>query len=153
MTPFYAALPFACLLAFASWTDIKSRRIPNLVSAITFLLGMAWAVNSPGWEPSLYHLAHFGVALLIGMALFGLGFWGGGDGKFYAAVAAWFALPDFFRLMFMISLSGLLLLLVMFGMRKFGRLEKGAGSVPYGVAISAGAFATFCFVHFRAGLW
>jgi prepilin peptidase CpaA len=78
-----------------------------------------------------------------------MGVFGGGDAKFYAAVAAWFALGKAVLLLVSISLSGLALLVVWFSYRRMRRLPIGrsAGgthfdSLPYGVAIGSGAVLT-----------
>ncbi|HEU4652235.1 MAG TPA: peptidase A24, partial [Croceibacterium sp.] len=79
-----------------------------------------------------------------GMVLFALGMWGGGDAKFYAATAGWFALWDFPKLAFAIALTGVVLVLVWFGGRQLRRgpkLDMKSRELPYGVAIAVGGLA------------
>jgi prepilin peptidase CpaA len=79
------------------------------------------------------------------MVLFAMGAIGGGDAKFYSAISAWFAIEEAFRLLFSVSLVGLVLALLFWRGRKLvGPPGSGAGSgshlmVPFGVAIAAGA--------------
>ena len=137
-----AILPVLVLAVFAlagAWTDIRSRTIPNLLVLATALAGLAFPAIAGDWNAVLMHLAHFGVALLIGLGLFAAKFWGGGDGKFYAAVAAWFPIDDFFLLMFAISAVGLFLVLGVIARNGGKMFARGAASVPYGVAIGLGA--------------
>lgn len=136
-----AFLPVVVLGLFAlagAWTDIRSRTIPNVLVLVTALAGLAFPAIAGEWNALLMHLAHFGVALLIGLGLYAAKFWGGGDGKFYAAVAAWFPINDFFLLMFAISVVGLFLVLGVIAKNGGKMFARGAASVPYGVAIGLG---------------
>jgi len=82
------------------------------------------------------------------MALLRMSVFGGGDAKYYAAVAAWFALGHAVQLLLSVTLSGLVLLLVWFvGRRLAGvpirrRATGGMDGLPYGIAIGAGAVLT-----------
>lgn len=134
---------------YAGWSDVRFRTIPNWLCLLTLAIGLVGAFVNASGMGLLWHAAHFGVALLIGMALFAAGWWGGGDGKFYAAVAAWVPLQGFPKLAVAIALSGLVLVIVAFIARR-GKLpprsgtdkEGGAKGLPYGVAIGAGALIT-----------
>lgn len=134
------------LVAYAAWSDIRCRKIPNLLAITTAVTGLlcGWiggSVTDLGWQ-----FAHFAAALALGMALFAAGWWGGGDGKFYAGVAAWVPLQEFPKLAVSIALSGLVLVLVLFfigrATRKKGTTSGTLGDLPYGVAIGAGALLT-----------
>lgn len=130
--------------AVASWTDVSGRRIPNWLCLLTFAAAIVvtaflrepWAIGD--------HLLHACVALIVGMALFAVRAIGGGDAKFYAAVAAFFPLADAWRLFVLVSFSGLVLLVIWFTVRRVQRLpirrkNEGMVGVPYGVAIAVGA--------------
>ena len=142
-----AALPQLALITaglVACWTDVRTRRIPNALCALTFGLGLAYAGWTSGWPVAGNHALHAMVALAIGAGLFAARAIGGGDAKFYAAVAAWFSLHDAVWLLVLVSLSGLVLLVVWIGARMLsGRpiRKQGAGlnGLPYGVAIAVGA--------------
>ncbi|OAN56583.1 MULTISPECIES: A24 family peptidase [unclassified Sphingobium] len=143
------SLPQLILLlsgAFASWSDVSTRRIPNWLCLLTFLLAIAATAYLQGAWVAGDHLLHAFAALAVGMALFALKAVGGGDAKFYAAVAAWFPLADAWRLFVLVSFSGLLLLAVCFAVRRMRglplrRQSQGMDGIPYGVAIAVGAIA------------
>ena len=104
----------------------------------------AYAARAGGWPTAGNHALHALIALVVGAGLFAMRVIGGGDAKFYAAVAAWFSLHDAVWLLVLVSLSGLVLLVVWIGARMLsGRpiRKQGAGlnGLPYGVAIAVGA--------------
>ena len=131
----------ACALGGA-WSDIRERKLPNLLVLATLVCGLTLATLSGGLSSLGSHLGHFAIALAIGFGLFGLKFWGGGDGKFYGAVAAWFPFAEFFQLVFAISLVGLVLVVAMIVRKRGKAFARQAASVPYGVAIGLGALVT-----------
>lgn len=134
----------ALLAASAAWSDWRRRTIPNWLCLLTASLGILFAAIFSGWEPALWHVAHMVVALAIGMVLFGLRWWGGGDSKFYAAVAAWVPLSGFFALVVWIALAGLVLVAGAYVLRQLKAAEqrRKLDALPYGVAISAGILCT-----------
>ena len=128
----------------ACWTDLRARRIPNALCVLTLALGIAYAAWSGGWAEAGNHAAHAAIALVIGAGLFAMGMIGGGDAKFYAAIAAWFALHDAIWLFVLVSCSGFVLLVVwiatrMMSGRPIRRQGGGVNGLPYGVAIAAGS--------------
>lgn len=128
----------AGLAAYGSWTDIARRHLSNWLCLATLIGGLAFAAIGGDLSVFLSHLAHFGIALAIGVTLFATKIWGGGDGKFYAAVAAWLPLGSFFPLMLSISLVGLAMMTVLI-IKARGRISrKDSKGVPYGVAIGWG---------------
>lgn len=137
-----AFLLLACLAGFGSWTDITRRHLSNWLALATLASGLSIAAvqSTPG--EFLSHLGHFAVALAIGLGLFAAGAWGGGDGKFYAAVASWFPIGAFFNLVVAISMVGLAMLVVMLVKSRGRLLRKDSKGVPYGVAIGMGALLT-----------
>lgn len=139
-----AGLLIAASLA-ASWNDACHRRIPNWLCAATAIAGLVVALVLSGLPALGGHALHAAIALVIGMLLFKFGIIGGGDAKFYAAMAAWFALPQAVALLVSVTLCGFVLLVVWFGHRRatgkpIGRPggEPSEG-LPYGIAIGAGA--------------
>jgi prepilin peptidase CpaA len=137
-------LAIAVLAVSAAWSDLRSRTIPNWLCLLTACLGILSAAIFSGWQPALWHVAHMLLALAIGMVLFGLHWWGGGDSKFYAAVAAWVPLSGFFALLVWIALAGLVLVAGAYLLRRLKAPEerRSLDSLPYGVAISAGILCT-----------
>ncbi len=135
----------ACLAALGAWLDLRHRLLPNWLCAVILVAGLGFALAQGGWAAVAAGGFHAIVALLVGMGLFSLGAIGGGDAKFYSAISMWFAIGEGFRLLFSVSLAGLLLILLFWrGSRATGPSGSDAGSglhrmVPFGVAIAAGA--------------
>lgn len=151
------------MLGLAVWFDVREQRIPNWVTAggfLTFLV--ARAVLGPGAFAS--GLAGGASGLVLGLVLFAAGAIGGGDGKLLAAVGAALGFEIFLRCLPLIGAFGGLLALseaarartllptlirfrqLLFYVVTFGRLGArrtlampGAISIPYGVAVAAGA--------------
>lgn len=135
-----AALAIALLIA--AFTDLRSRRIENWLTASIAVAAPAfwWASDFSLWPDIAIQigiaLATFG-ALAI---LFALGAMGGGDVKLLAALALWIAPQPFLNLLIIMALLGGLLTLF-FGGWHYIRRERHKIAIPYGVAIS------------MAGLW
>ncbi|MFA6072511.1 MAG: A24 family peptidase [Candidatus Woesearchaeota archaeon] len=72
-------------LAYGSYTDIKTREIPDTLSIGMIFLGFAIAIGitiaSWSYKPLLASLVGFVVCVLIGIAFYYTGQWGGGDAK------------------------------------------------------------------------
>ncbi|MBV1689321.1 prepilin peptidase [Novosphingobium sp. G106] len=139
-----AALSLAAVVA--SWSDVFHRRVPNWLCAVTALAGLAAGLFLGGLSILGSQFLHMVIVLAAGMVLFRFGIFGGGDAKFYAAVAAWFTVGKAAFLLVCIAISGLALLVVWFAYRRIRRLpisRKGGetlyDSLPYGIAIGAGA--------------
>jgi prepilin peptidase CpaA len=146
-----ALLLYSGLAIFAAVTDIRARTIPNYLNAIIAVGGLVSVFALGGASEALSASGHLAIALAIGLLVYALGMWGGGDAKFYAASSAWFALGELPRLVLGISLGGLLLVIVWFvGRRLSGKTAHGAkGELPYGVAIAAGGIATMASLAMR----
>ena len=141
-------LPAAALLVLlgAAWSDIRSFRIPNGYPMALLLLFVPLAALQIGFPEIWWHLAHFAVALAIGMLLFAIKWVGGGDAKLYAAVAIWFPLDQAPMLAMFTGLSGLVLAIVYFLRRKLASSDAQKAKakdrrIPYGVALALGAIA------------
>lgn len=150
MTPASLASLLALGLAglVASWLDWHHRRLPNWLSAMLAVIGLAAAFQYGGIDLLGNCLIHAAIALCIGIILHAFGWIGGGDGKYYAAAACWFPLASGIVLLFCVAASGLLLYLSWFGMRRLRGIEIAVGpdiadsdKLPYGLAIAAGSFA------------
>lgn len=135
----------AALALTGAWLDWRDRRLPNWLCGAAIALGLGLVLVGQGWGPAWSHALHALIALAVGMALFAGGVIGGGDAKFYAALALWFPLGAGLRLLLLVSLAGLVLTLAMAALawRSGRRLRSGPGgqTVPYGVAIAAGVLA------------
>jgi len=131
--------------AFAGWSDLFRRRIPNWLCAITALAGLAVTMASGSLAMVGNHALHAAIALVVGMALFALRVVGGGDAKFYAAIAAWFPLRSAGALLMLVGGCGFVLLVIWFVVRRLAgkpivktRNDPFDG-LPYGIAIASGA--------------
>ncbi|HYD06280.1 MAG TPA: prepilin peptidase [Reyranella sp.] len=144
--PIVATSLLALCALTGAWLDVATRRLPNWLCLATALAGLTVTVASGGLNDAISPALHAGLALAVGMALFGSGLIGGGDAKFYAACAAWFPLSAGFWLVFAVSLAGLLLVLGWLGYRKLTRAKPSEKTgnfalVPYGLAVAAGALS------------
>jgi prepilin peptidase CpaA len=152
-TPAQTLIPLAVLATAcvtAAWLDVRYRRIPNLLCAGTAIAGLVVAVLLPSGAVGLAsHALHMLIALIGGMILFRFGILGGGDAKFYTAVAAWFALGKGALLLVDVALCGLVLLIFWFVYRRVMGypIRRSGGSVfdglPYGLAIGTGAITAY----------
>ncbi len=166
LSPIFSELLPATLivvLGLAVWFDVREQRIPNVVTAGGFLAFLA-ARAVVGPEAFLSGLAGGVVGLVLGIALFAAGAMGAGDGKLLAAVGAALGLEVFLLCLPLIGAFGGFLALVeagrsgtliatllrfrqlLFYVVTFGRIGArrtlampGAVTVPYGVAVAAGA--------------
>jgi prepilin peptidase CpaA len=150
MTPAALASLLALGLAglVASWLDWRHRRLPNWLSAMLAVLGLAAAFRYGGIELFGSNLIHAAIALCVAIILHAFGWIGGGDGKYYAAAACWFPLGFAIVLLFCVAASGLGLFSSWFALRRLRGTEMefdpdnpDAAKLPYGLAIAAGSFA------------
>ena len=130
---------------YAAWSDVKYRRLPNLLAIFVAGLGLSYTAIGASLSAATSGLMHGLVAFLVGIALYSRGMVGGGDIKYYSAIATWFPLGQGFRLLGMVSLAGLALFagwLVWHRLTRqpiqFRATEDG-DKLPFGVAIAAGA--------------
>lgn len=137
----------AILLLTGAALDVTQRRLPNWLILLVLGLAAAQMLFDTPMAEALSRLAHAAIALVVGMILFRFRMIGGGDAKFYAALAAHFALAQAIQLLLFVSLAGLVTIGGWFALR---RLRKSAGGpqaegnfamVPYGVAIALGGLA------------
>lgn len=144
-------VPLIVLIALcctAAWLDAMQRRLPNWLCALTAVAGLAAALVLAGPSEAGWHALHLLVALIGGLALFSIRIFGAGDAKYYAAVASWFALSEAVKLLLLVSLSGVVLLIVWFIYRRArgipirSKTNSLSDSLPYGLAIGAGAILT-----------
>ena len=147
---------FPAAMAFAAASDLLTMTIPNRVSLVLvggFLLLAPFAGLS--WSAALAnHLAAGGVVLLVGIAMFAMGWLGGGDAKIIAAAALWLGFDQLLPFLAQTAVFGGLLAVAILAYRKFPaaalnlpdwalRLHKKGGGIPYGVAIAAAALAVY----------
>lgn len=134
-----ASALFAALALAGAVSDIARRTIPNLLSLALLVSGLVWALVAGGVDTLVNHGIHVLITLAVSMVLFAIRAWGGGDAKFYPAVAAWVPLHLASTLAVSTALIGGALVLVYVLMRWFSkqRAERPL-TLPYGVAIASG---------------
>src|SRR5688572_27696722 len=107
-------------MAFAGAMDLLTMTIPN---RITLGLALAFlpAAAVMGLAPSeiLMHVAAGALVLVIGIALFAVGGFGGGDAKLLAAGALWIGMDGLLSYLLLVTLFGGLLSLVVVLYRRY----------------------------------
>jgi prepilin peptidase CpaA len=147
----------ACIIAAAS--DAASRRIPNLIP-LAILAGVAIERAPQGWGSLGSAFGAMALVLVIGTFVHAKGWFGGGDVKLTAAVAAAFGLPACFAfLLFTGACGGVVALGALFLTRRMSAREAlvavdvlvrtravtlahKKATVPYAIAIAFGAVLT-----------
>ena len=148
-------LPLLAIVAAAR--DLASYTIPNWIS-LALAGGFCLLAATAGLplESLEAHAAAGAAALIAGMALFALGWVGGGDAKLLAACCLWFGWPDTQAFLLDTALAGgaFALVLLIFRSQRMrliipaftgwvGRLITPGEPAPYGVAIALGALIAF----------
>lgn len=144
---------FSLLALAGAWMDLRKQIIPNGLNAAILAIGLVAVPLVFGWPELLWGLLHFTIALLVGMVLFTIGVWGGGDAKFFAVCALW--IPAFHTVAYLtgLGIAGLFLLLAwVIWAKARGKEISRKSPLPYGVAIGLGGI--FAVVSLPAmGLW
>jgi prepilin peptidase CpaA len=81
--------PTVAVLVVATFTDVRSRRIPNWLVLPFLALGILVSACLHGWHGTLGSLEGAGLGLLLYGILFWMGGMGAGDVKLCAAIGAW----------------------------------------------------------------
>ena len=139
------------LLAFAAWSDIRRRVLPNWTALAILVVALIGVAAGPGFGALPSHLVHFGLALLVGFALFAIKWIGGGDAKTYAALAMAVPISQSQLLLLYLCVAMLVVSLIWIVKSRISRLrERGKKSkdpssryakIPVGVAIAAAGIA------------
>jgi prepilin peptidase CpaA len=148
----FAIFPLA--IAWAAISDLTTMTIPNKISLVLVIAFLALApATGMGWQDIGLHLAAAAIVLAVSFTFFALGWIGGGDAKFCAAVALWVGWGSLLEYLLMATLLGGALTLIILSYRRavlpafvtrqpwLLRLHDEKVGVPYGVALAA------------AGLW
>jgi len=142
---FAVAAAVTAAFVWASVTDVRARRIPNICVAVLLALFVGWCLL--GIETHLLSGLAAGVlALVATVALYAFGIVGAGDSKLFAAAALFMGLGylPYFAVATALAGGGLAAIslarnptraLAIFTLR--GKGDSGPG-VPYGVAIGIG---------------
>jgi prepilin peptidase CpaA len=126
--------PTVIVLAIATFTDVRSCRIPNWL-VVPFLAGgfvvSAWTRGWHGMEQSL-------LGFLLGAGIFGFLYWMGGMGmgdvKLFAAIGAWIGPAQLLVALVVTGMAGGIMALAWAIAGGFaGELFKGAGDLIFGI--------------------
>lgn len=153
----------ACILAAAS--DALSRRVPNLIP-LAILTAIVIERAHQGWGSLGSGLGALAIVLFIGTFAHARGWFGGGDVKLAAAVAAAFGLPTCFAFLLLTGVcGGVVALVTLFITRRLTLREAAVtldvlvrtrtvtlpdakATVPYAIAIAFGALLTTVSLRF-----
>lgn len=102
----FAWWPTVIVLAVATFTDLRSRRIPNWLVLPFFACGIAVSGWLHGWHGLGQSLEGAGLGLLVYGFLFWLGGMGAGDVKLCAAIGAWIGPQQLLIALVMTGLAG-----------------------------------------------
>lgn len=86
------ALPLGLLVA---WGDLSAMKITNRIVLITGISFLIFGFFAFPFEVYIWRVAHIAIFYAIGAAAFAGGLVGGGDAKYTAAIAPYFAASDF----------------------------------------------------------
>jgi prepilin peptidase CpaA len=136
----------AGIVTWAAISDLTSTRIPNTASAAILALWIGWAVINPS-VAVLFSLGIGAALFAAGAALFHHNLMGGGDVKFMAALGLFAGPQEVIPFLLYVSifggalsLLGLLLARHPVPVISLVSTTHGKRTVPYGVAIAAGAY-------------
>jgi len=135
--------------------DMLTMTIPNRISLILIAGFLVVApVSGMSLEQFGWHLASFLLMLSCTIAMFALGWMGGGDAKLIAVGALWVGFDNLLPFLTNIAVLGGLLAIIILGFRAFPlaalpvphwilRLHQSGGGIPYGLAIAGGALFVY----------
>jgi len=98
--------PTVIVLVVATFTDVRSRRIPNWLVLPFLGLGIGVSTWMHGWHGLGQSLGGAGLGLLIYGFLFWMGGMGAGDVKLCAAIGAWIGPGQFLIALVFTGLAG-----------------------------------------------
>lgn len=93
------------LVLVAAWIDLRSRRIPNLLTVLGLLLALALRA-AMGWEALFSGVMAMGIVVLFALPIFALGGLGGGDVKLLGMVGGFLGLDLLWGAVFMTLVVG-----------------------------------------------
>ena len=139
----------AGVVTWAAISDLRTNIIPNSTNVALFVLWTGWVVS--GADAHVWISLAIGAAVfLVGAVLFHFGQMGGGDVKFLTALCIWAGPAEVLPFLLHVAFAGGVLTLAWVVNGRLvapalGRIVQtdAKRTVPYGVAIAAGAFLMF----------
>jgi prepilin peptidase CpaA len=141
------------LVIAAAIYDVTSFIIPNLLQMLLVLGFVIFAVAAHlSLSAVAFHLLAALIGFGVGLALFALGYIGGGDAKLFVTLLLWLGLHDLIAFALFTAIFGGGVTLAILAMRRFAlpgfllnqawilRLHDPKGGIPYGVALACGLF-------------
>ncbi|MGD0732928.1 MAG: prepilin peptidase [Terracidiphilus sp.] len=153
----FAWWPTIIVLAVATFTDLRNRRIPNWLVLPFLVAGIVvspwrpdWHINGHGlWYGLGQSFAGLGLAFLIYGLLFWMGGMGAGDVKLSVALGAWIGPYQLFIALVVTAMAGgIMVLCWAIAGGFFKDLFTGKGDhlkrkMPYAPAIAVGTLVSF----------
>ncbi len=146
---------FPAAMAFAASMDLLTMTIPNKIS-LALIVGFLVAAPITGMslEQFGWHLGAGVLVLSCTVAMFALGWMGGGDAKLVAAASLWVGFGNLLMFLAQVAALGGVLAILILAYRSFpigalpipgwaARLHKAGGGIPYGLAIAGGALLIY----------
>lgn len=153
----------------AGWSDYKGMIIPNIYSVMVIAsFALAYIVLSLGGRGDVFvslfsHLFGGVIVFIVTLVMFAMKGIGGGDAKLATAFAFWTGVKGLFPFLFYMSIWGGVLAVLSIVLKKYtpiknppegswlAQCQDGANKVPYGIAIVAGALASFAHLGYFSG--
>ena len=109
----FQAIAALVVVGIAAITDLRSRRVPNILTLTAAVVAFAFHGFSSGWPALVMSLGGWVVGLMLFMPLFLLRGIGGGDVKLLAAIGAWLGpIPTIWVALFAALAGGVLAVIV-----------------------------------------
>ena len=153
-TVYLVLMVFPFMMCIGAVMDFLTMTIPNKISLI-IIAAFAVAAASVGLplEALAMHLGTGVMMLLVGMALFAVGGFGGGDAKLLAAASLWIGFDQLVPFLALTGIFGGVLAVAILFYRTAPiplsdspwaiMLHEKKTGIPYGIAITAGALTVY----------
>lgn len=129
----FAWWPTLIVLAVATFTDLRSRRIPNWLVLPFLVVGIVISGWLDGWHGIGQSFAGLGLGLLLYGILFWMGGMGAGDVKLCAAIGAWIGPGQLLIAVVITAMAGGIMVLCWAALGGFLKeLFTGAGDLAFG---------------------
>jgi prepilin peptidase CpaA len=139
----FAWWPTVAVLAVATLTDLRSRRIPNWLVVPFLVAGLAVQAWLFGWHGFGQSLEGFGLGALVYGIFSIFGGMGMGDVKLVAAIGAWIGPKQLLFAMLMTAMAGGLIAVGAAIYGKFAGDTWKSRKIPYAPAIAIGTLISF----------